>query len=864
MHKVISSIVLVCLLAVGAVAQMGEQKLEVRGFKGLNTVTTDLTRDPLDATILHNCDLWRKPGSITKRYGYDSVATFTAAAAGVRVDSMWIWCASYSDGKRQLFIVGAIHDSGYAGVWSVNEGTNKIGVADSSTRIYDVFGITQAPSFAIAKDVVYITNGINRGIICQRDGTGAREFPPRAPGQISVTPLTISGTLNGEYRYITNNYIHYNSGSIKSAWPKTATLPTVVKSSKVLLSGFDWPASDSVITAIDSVTIRIYRTLGNVGVPSASTQAYLVSSVTGIDSTEIAAYYVIDTMSDVTAVGKPSLVLLRDDKKGRDSLGVLTYYYGAPGYVSATDGNGAAANNIHAGWWGGTDTLGLTYWVSFSDSVTGMESNLSAPLNIMTDTGYDTIAAYTIGLPPIYGRDTGLVYNLYRAPLIRASHDTTFLASVDSTIYLGQGYWDCDCEYKVIDPEHEDCCVWVATNDITKITENWKTKILTDSIYYGAARLITQIPSDSSAWCDSVPIYTIENSAQMFPYFEAGALPGPIDNLLPHQSRLFAMYGSTVYWTEAGNHASWGAIRQMPVNESDGDKGTTMWVTKDAIRYYKNKSGYNIYPGTDAQYLSDWGIAGVEGSGYVGCVAPKSHAVGLGGHYFLSDLGVIRETEGTQLARTYDLGNVSEKLDNFTKMSTPTKKNAHAFYYDQKYMLCIGDTTYVYDERANAWYTWSLTFESATLFSTEAVGAFSPPDTMYFTKDSTLYRYGTSEYDNYRAGVDSTAISFSFKYGPFLMDGWYKQITAAGLWANTNDTGYDISTTIYNEEGTTSTAAVFTPLSQRYREKAIAPNYGHGFFVYGASSGAVGVMNTSVSIEGYDIFYTVDRKKERE
>jgi len=265
-----------------------------------------------------------------------------------------------------------------------------------------------------------------------------------------------------------------------------------------------------------------------------------------------------------------------------------------------------------------------------------------------------------------------------------------------------------------------------------------------------------------------------------------------------------------------------------------------------SIRTMKNFSNYNIYDDFSKSEIS----------GYWGCIAPHSLSSGIGGIYYLSHQGVLHESEGQTLERTFDIQNVSVKLDNFDKLSITTKQKAHSFYYDKKYMLSIGDTTYVYDERADGWVTWGLAFGSATLYGTETSVGFIPGDTMYFVKpgDSTLLRYGTSEYDNYKHGADSNDIPFYWYTPPLLIDESLKNIVGLGLWVNSSDTGEPAYFTVYDEEGVSCGTVTFDDLTDRYKIKSASTNIGQYFRLFCIT----GVLNTNLNttiIDGIDVYY---------
>ncbi|GAG14466.1 unnamed protein product, partial [marine sediment metagenome] len=252
---------------------------------------------------------------------------------------------------------------------------------------------------------------------------------------------------------------------------------------------------------------------------------------------------------------------------------------------------------------------------------------------------------------------------------------------------------------------------------------------------------VAQISGDSTAYTDSIRWDSISSVTGKL--YNKATPPSLLSNIFSFENKMFGIQGSNLYWSRLDTAAAWGAFDFVSLNRSDGDHNTVAYPARGVVRVHKNKSNFNVYQ--DANL--NWNRREI--SGQFGCIAPQSHSAGLFGHYFLSENGVLRESEGQYLERTQQIKLVSAQLDNFDALPLTTKAKAKSFYFDQKYMLSIGDTTYVYDERADAWTTWDFTFQDATYYGVEDVLGFYPGDTMYFIKpgDSLLYRYGSSELD---------------------------------------------------------------------------------------------------------------------
>lgn len=120
---------LLVLLIVGGTAIGEELAVPVFDFSaGLNTVQSDIVRQPGAAHVVVNWDLTERAGGLTVRRGYDSLLTVPG------MDSL-LWnnpiVMQYSDGSKEMLLVGDSADVGYANVYACTRNTIDFGVRDS-------------------------------------------------------------------------------------------------------------------------------------------------------------------------------------------------------------------------------------------------------------------------------------------------------------------------------------------------------------------------------------------------------------------------------------------------------------------------------------------------------------------------------------------------------------------------------------------------------------------------------------------------------------------------------------------------------------------------------------------------------------
>ena len=743
----------------------------MRQIKGLSTAVNPLLTSLGDAAQAHNVDFSRGGiGSLSKRLGYDSISTIIGQDSIIAMFPVY-----YADGTQQLFVIVDPKDTGYGNIFVSNRGSVNI-ENDSLTKVWTYWGIQTPSNFAIHGDNVYIVNGANKGAVCsrQQDGTVlCREYPIRAPGEPTINPLSHpSGELNGEYIY----RISSNGGSASGQSDGIVTTRIRVNNGRVRLGGFQFMRSDSIDDPVTNATLVIHRTKANPGpLRPASDSSFVVKNyILGLDEALWDTISFIDSIADAGY----SDVLTRDTRYGRDSAGIITYRYGAPRYESAIDttyqfdgaiSDTAGSFGVFYGIPTQAGTLGVAYTCTFIDTATGIESDTGRSANFWVTTSDRSGTtgspearpySYTFTLPKIppsldsingITSKLGLVINLYRANILQVTRDTAFFRSDTITLY-----------------GHEE--------NRQEVHDVWKDSLVVDTVITSRFYLLAQLSSSDTSFTDSVRYDELIRNSRIF---SKPTPPSLLSNLMIHDGRLFGTQGSRVYWSRLLNGAdtiqTWGQLNVLPINESDGDIGTAFFKKRGVIRYMKNRSTYNIFqPSGGIEWTS------TELAGDFGCIAPLSVSSNRSGTYYLSNDGIILETEGLRRDRQIGVDLISKRIDNFEKLSFTTKQNAVgiALPNAQKYLLSIPsiDTTYVYDEKSGDLATWGFSFRGAFKYGAETSVSFTPGDTTYFFQDSSLLRFGTSETDN-GAKIQSTWLSQPMLSDPTNTGYGYKQIT---------------------------------------------------------------------------------------
>jgi len=549
---------------------------------------------------------------------------------------------------------------------------------------------------------------------------------------------------------------------------------------------------------------------------------------TGLTSNEIHfdTFQWIDNVSDA---GNYVDELLGREFIGRDSLNNVTYRYGSPAFVSTIrEVLDTSAYGIYGGWPLSQDeALGVVYACTFVDTITGLESDISRLCAIWKDStvGDDSIFVNTISLPKTAKVDSGFKVNLYRAMLTAIRGDTLWL--VDTT------YIEHESRYYVYDTGYGGVERHLKTEIIVeRDIKRWVDGLELDSVYMGRLIFLRQFDDTVRTHVDSMRYDSLINrGTAIHDEYEQIDSPPLMRGMFSFQNRMFAYQGNRLYYSDLDNPLGgqsindWHEWDHIVVAEGDGDEIVYAYSARDYIRVFKHSSSYIVYQ-TDEGFgyeLDDGSFwPHIDYLGAYGCLSPQSFIDAPEGSYYLSNVGVLRENAGQQLARQRDISLVSAKLDNFDNLSISDKEDAVAAYvpHEQRYLLCIGDTTYNYDIRADAWSTWDMTFSGSALYRVESAVDNYPGDTLYFIRpgDSVLYRYGTSTKDN------GTSVLMEWKTAPLLADNRKYTITSIGIWGIGMDTTVGMTVTGYNEYGVGEIATYYIPRDQRYSLSSPPPN----------------------------------------
>lgn len=724
----------------------------------------------------------------------------------------------------------------------------------TTTKVFDYFPVTSRPSFAMYRDVIYIANGQQFGVAY--NGEIARRWPYNRPGEPTIVPLTDSGGADGLYRYA----FTYQRGleAADSSYSTIGVLtPTITaNNAQVVLKDFQWVPADSLETDPDSIVINVYRTRANPGALDERDSAFYVGRVIAGTDSALATRVFVDSVPDASLGAGISVYV--NGFTGHDTTGAYDHRYGAPVYISTDSVLAYSSSTATSSGYGilhgvlpAKDTLGVEYIYTFVDTITGVESDASPPLAVVMS---DSAQAYklTIAIPfPKYG-DSGFIRNVYRGNIQMRTFDSAYYRT-----YMPPGIYSINGEYWRVSSDG-GIAQNLKTGQIVSVDifryhpdayQRRFTKEAIDSVYTSEFIRVGQLADDDTLFTDSIRWDSINTTGLVYQPRTPGV---NIDNIFVHDGRMFATSGNRLYLSALDTVATWSPLGFISLGGSDAGNITVAYPMRGIIRVLENKEGYNVYQDADGNWVR------TEISKTIGCIAPRSHVASPLGHYYLSNVGVVRENEGQYLERTQSLELVSAPLDNFRALNITTKQNAIGFYYDQKYLLCIGDTTYVYDERSNAWATWGFRFSSATYYNTEDETEFIPGDSMYFTRpgDSVLYLFG-GDRDN------GSGIAMKWRGAPVLWDDpHYKSINKIEIAGTSSSDVYSVYLSLYDEGGDQITDVgasevyadyvVFDDMAtNRFLMKGVRPNAARYF------QPEINSADAQLVIDMLDLYYTL-------
>lgn len=570
----------------------------------------------------------------------------------------------------------------------------------------------------------------------------------------------------------------------------------------------------------------VERTGANPGVLDNSDSVGLVKAqeIFYNDTLKIDTFWFIDNTAGPT-VAKP---LLDPGFYGLDSLGGVVYRYGAPASFGAIwEVEDTSAYGIYGGWPLPQQTaFGVAYAVTFIDTITGLESDTSRICAVWKDSVHhlDSVAVNTISIPYLPSGESGYKVNLYRGVMTAITNDTIWQLD---TVVAG----------------HNRLTMSIAPLTYTVDPATWVQTLDIDSIYVSQLVRVAQLDDTVRIHVDSMRYDSLMTAgvALRDEYVQISS-PPLMRGMFSFQNRMFAFQWNRLYYSdldfEIGGQSinEWQEWSYIIVGEGDGDEIVYAHPARDYIRVFKHNSSYIVYQGDDGFQLRtpyDGVWPNVDYVGAYGCLSPQSFVDAPEGSYYLSNLGVLRENAGQQLARQRDIALVSAKLDNFDDLSIDDKEDAVAAYvpHEQRYLLCIGDTTYNYDIRADAWSTWDMTLSGSALYRVESAIDNYPGDTLYFIKpgDSVLYRYGTLLKDN------GTSFLMEWKTAPLFANNRKYTITSLGVWGIGMDTTVGVGVAGYNEYGNQfAFTSYFIPRDQRYSLSSPPPNVAlyHSLYFY--------------------------------
>lgn len=756
--------------------------------------------------------------------------------------------------------------------WNVRTVTTNTATSVQTT-IFPHFSVQSQPTFSMYKNDVYISNGHQKMIIWT--GDRAKEVPTPAPSEPRIIPVVSStgSRLDGMFRYIIQALVFDTTADDEAYFASYLSSPIRVDSGHVLLTGFHTPAkrfadgTDTVAT-IDSLELHIYRLK--------TTQAKFdeVDTAIGIKVLKFSSdgsFYdttFIDSMPADSFVAPNLLPILDLQPAKRDSNDVISYRYGAPTFLDNvlwtptidTIGGPVDVDSIGLFWYGDQHIerhVGYAYVCTIYDTLTGAESDTGRSLWAFRTA--DTVdLSFTIGLPPIPDSLLDTRLNVYRTKLITSGHNAIYYRRLNDTLT--------PLSWEARDSLAKIHCTSIEPGKITEskygtfqlppvsifnqecydkamadflfgrrkgIDYKRIAKYIIDSVYASIEwRRLGFFPRGTEFIVDILRQDSLDLGVDHPAYISHDA-PALLEGVVPLNDNLWGYTGSRVYLSDDELGTMWDKANNIAINLNDGDSVTMMFPARGVMEIFKQNSKVNVFEDMNLFWNR------TEVSGFFGSIATKSHAASLRGNYYLSNDGVILETEGQFRDRSVATNLLSQKLDNFDKLTNAQKFSAVGFSHDHKYMLSVPavGTTYVYDEIANGWSTWGgLVFQDATLRG----------DTMLFIKGSNVYSYGTSEFD---AG---NVINMTFTTPPLFPDPNFESIHSIALWRRNGDTASTLPIRLF--DGSTNTASrTFDSLFKRVTIKGFSSNESPLPYFIGGNP----TFNLSTAIiDGFDIYYT--------
>lgn len=741
--------------------------------------------------------------TLSLRFGTDSVSAI--AGQDSIVD---IFPFQERDLTSRLLVVTDSAGVGYGNVYITNPFSHNISL-DSLTRIATKWPITREPSMANRDDQMFMVNGVSAGM---RYGDGRTvRYPLGQPGVPMITPLTDSGGVDGAVFYLV--FCSYVDSTVTFGIREAQSYqgmyvgPVYTDNQKVMLTNFIWQPRDSVTGKVDTIStaryrISLYRTIaGDDWLSERDTFFFCASkevtlaaydTMTIVDSLPDSSIYAYEAIAESlivtydTLVGNNTIIIIVDTlfngaaarpwipfvendplhSFGRDSGGVITMRYGAPGFMASYQ-----AGHVFDSTPSDKDVVGWSYAFTKVDPQTGLEGALSVECDIMRKGGED---GYLLAFPRAHSSDVGLMYRVYKAPLFRYGCDTTQVRWERWHAWnVGNGQ---DRGMFDTKPLLCDGRTWICKLE----GSGYRANIRCDSVITGAYRAVDSLIPTTSAdilWADTSRNYPWYNLREAY-----------TQNDIPEVLSQIFWFGNTMVGVERNNRIRyavdsiglWNLFVFQDISPDDGDAITTAWATRTAIRVAKNNTTYNLVDdGTFRPELAD----------NIGCIAKKSHQSTPYGELFLSKRGFEIQGEGAFLERTYQTGLLSEDLDNLRKLSLEDRQKAVTAYLPLEHiaMLCIGDTIYARDFLAQSWATWTFKYRAWCLYDTNSSNRGGRGEQFYFVRpgQSVLCKYrpnDTLSNDFISPGTSHALIPFVWQSGPLFLDKeWKWQVEAMAI-----------------------------------------------------------------------------------
>lgn len=851
------ALIILIIFAFHVPLQAQGEPISLRDFSGgLNTYSGLYGVGENQCIKALNLNLSEEPPGWRARLGYVALTDSLPGNQGIK------GIHGYTDrhGIKRLF---GVYDTTtlLSGSWGVARGLGFLTVSPNysyiidddsgATKLYNNVYLGETPFWANWKNNVFLSNGRQLPLVWDNENNRVAELVIPPPGSPLIIPINDTGdnsiSPEGVFRYMVRCS---SAATTNDALQGIYTQPVRGILEKIWIGDIPYPTLDNVMDTTsnewDTLFVSLYRTVAYPKLINAADTFFKVKD-TELLRVDLGSFFVIDSIGDATLRDSAQL-LFTDTRFGKDTTDAITgCYLGAPTWVNDSSHidvrpydtvvliRNATGDTIPI-----ADSLWyVTYFVTFMDTVLGIESDSSRSFWIRLPDNKTATESYRIGLPPLPDNRehcARVLYKSYSYPLWR---DTTRRFVFFDTADLSP--------FEYIDIVRDIITGGEGFSEYNAV-KSMGLQML-DTITTQFHRLAVIKDSSIKSYLDTIPWDTLV----MKETYWKSAAPGNLNGITVFDDRLWGYEGSRVFWSYLDSLGYWGSFKNIALNLDDGDEITAVVPFRDYVKVFKNSGQFILFPTeTDWEYERRWTIDGI------GCIAPHSMMAYNNGLIYLSNEGVIYETGNVYKDKGSSFKNISYPIKDAIDYSPSDLWKAVGAIKDNKYWLSFPDkdTTYVYDMVIGAWTVYDYAFKQVAYYDTVKTKPILLSKDMLFifnysgdpTNKDRVYKADTTQTD------DGRKIHLQWKSGAIAraQEWLYKTISNMGVLFNPSSIDSFFTTNIYDHRDTGVIYTSADTVTDVYDTDGPGSKSGNYFYI--EIDNIVGNDTTEIGINGIDIW----------